>query len=87
MLSGPIENKRLLLIEALSYRGRLNSLEDITGVNGPKSYESLSDATYADLRDADLSYANLKGAIITDEQLASVKSLKGATMPHGSIHP
>jgi hypothetical protein len=37
---------------------------------------------------ADLSWANLSGAINTaPEQLAEVKSLQGATMPDGSIHP
>jgi hypothetical protein len=40
----------------------------------------------ADLSDADLSGANLKGAKVTDEQLTKAKSLKGATMPDGSIH-
>jgi uncharacterized protein YjbI with pentapeptide repeats len=41
----------------------------------------------ADLREADLSGANLSGATVTTEQLAQAKSLKGATMPDGSIHP
>ncbi len=41
----------------------------------------------ADLTNADLSEANLTGADITPEQLAQPKSLKGATMPDGSIHP
>ena len=52
--------------------------------------------TDADLSDADLSRANLSGtilertnlarAMVTDEQLKQTKSLKGATMPDGSIH-
>ena len=41
----------------------------------------------ANLRGADLREANLTDAIITPEQLKKVKSLKGATMPDGSIHP
>ena len=43
----------------------------------------------ADLTDADLGGANLKGAkYITVEQLEKqAKSLKGTTMPDGSIHP
>ena len=41
----------------------------------------------ANLYKADLSGANLTGAIVTEEQLAKAKSLKGATMPDGSIHP
>jgi uncharacterized protein YjbI with pentapeptide repeats len=46
----------------------------------------------ANLRDtiligADLTGADLRGAKITNEQLAKAKSLKGATLPDGSIHP
>jgi uncharacterized protein YjbI with pentapeptide repeats len=37
----------------------------------------------ANLTNANLSGANLKGANVTDEQLASSKSLEGATMPNG----
>jgi hypothetical protein len=44
------------------------------------------DLTEADLTEADLTGANLKGATVTDEQLLAAKSLKGATMPDGSIH-
>jgi uncharacterized protein YjbI with pentapeptide repeats len=55
-------------------------LEDIQSL----ADEGLGDVE-ANLSDADLSRANLKGAKVTDEQLA--KSLKGATMPDGSIHP
>ena len=40
----------------------------------------------ADLSGADLSDADLTGANITEEQLATCKSLVGATMPDGSIH-
>ncbi len=39
------------------------------------------------LREANLEKVNLSGAIVTAEQLATAKSLKGATMPDGSIHP
>jgi uncharacterized protein YjbI with pentapeptide repeats len=35
---------------------------------------------------ADLSGTDLRGAIVTDEQLAQAKSLKGATMPDGTVH-
>jgi hypothetical protein len=38
------------------------------------------------LGSADLSGADLTGAIVTDEQLNTAKSLKGVTMPDGSIH-
>lgn len=41
----------------------------------------------SNLSGADLSMANLKGARgLTEEQLATVKSLKGTTMPDGTIH-
>lgn len=43
--------------------------------------------TGSNLGAADLSGANLHGAIVTIEQLKAAKSLKGATMPDGSIHP
>jgi uncharacterized protein YjbI with pentapeptide repeats len=36
---------------------------------------------------ADLSEANLSGAKVTAEQLDRAKSLKGATMPDGTVHP
>ncbi len=45
------------------------------------------DLTNTNLWDADLSSADLRGAIVTSEQLAKAKSLKGTTMPDGSIHP
>ncbi len=41
----------------------------------------------ADLSEADLSGADLHGAQVTTEQLAQAKSLNGATLPDGSIHP
>lgn len=40
---------------------------------------------HANLSGADLSGANLRGAKVTDEQLAQVASLKGATMADGKI--
>jgi uncharacterized protein YjbI with pentapeptide repeats/NADH:ubiquinone oxidoreductase subunit 3 (subunit A) len=41
----------------------------------------------SDLSGADLSEADLAGVTVTKKQLKQVKSLKGATMPDGSIHP
>jgi Pentapeptide repeats (8 copies) len=41
----------------------------------------------ADLRGANLSEADLRGAIVTTEQLDQAASLKGATIPDGSVHP
>ena len=42
-----------------------------------------------DFTGADLHGADLRGAKLSDEQkqLAQAKSLQGATMPDGSIHP
>ena len=41
----------------------------------------------ANLSGANLGDANLSSAVVTEEQLEKAKSLKGATMPDGSIHP
>ncbi len=41
---------------------------------------------YTNLKDALLRRANLKGAKVSAEQLATVKSLEGATMPDGRKH-
>jgi hypothetical protein len=41
----------------------------------------------ANLKETDLSGTNLSGATVTFEQLYEAKSLQGATMPDGSIHP
>jgi uncharacterized protein YjbI with pentapeptide repeats len=38
------------------------------------------------LDEADLSGADLSEANVTLEQLAQVRSLKGATMPDGTLH-
>jgi uncharacterized protein YjbI with pentapeptide repeats len=48
---------------------------------------SNANLTGADLLNSYLEDTNLKGAKVTPEQLAKAKSLKGATMPDGSIHP
>ena len=45
-----------------------------------------ADLSGADLTGADLSGANLRGAKVTNEQLRQADSLKGATMPDGTIH-
>ncbi len=50
-------------------------------------FDSLISGVAANLSGANLNKAILYGSSITDEQLAKVKSLKGATMPDGSIHP
>jgi Pentapeptide repeats (8 copies) len=50
---------------------------DLSGVN----------LSGADLSGANLNDTNLRGALVTQEQLDRAKSLQGATMPDGSIHP
>lgn len=42
-----------------------------------------TDPSGADLSSSDLELANLRGAIITCEQLAACESFEGATMPEG----
>ena len=44
-----------------------------------------ADLSGADLSGADLRGTNLKGSTVTDEQLAQAKSLKGATLPDGTV--
>ena len=61
-----------------------------TCLHGTNLISALLDG--ADLRDADLSGADLSGAIltgakVTQKQWEKAKSLEGATMPDGSIHP
>jgi len=70
---------------------------NLTGVNLNKanlSQANLSEADLsganlceADLSGANLAKADLSGAEVTADQLAQVKSLQGATMPGGAVHP
>ena len=64
-------------------------LIEVNGEDAHLQEADLSDAelSRADLSGIDLSNADLYDAIVTAEQLAKAKSLKGATMPDGSIHP
>ena len=59
---------------------------DLRGAYLIKAYLQ-ADLSEADLSDAYLNLADLRGSIVTTEQLDQVRSLKGATMPDGSIHP
>jgi uncharacterized protein YjbI with pentapeptide repeats len=45
-----------------------------------------ADLRKANLTGADLREADLTGAKVTEEQLAQARSLKGATMPDGTVH-
>jgi uncharacterized protein YjbI with pentapeptide repeats len=65
---------------------------DLRGTKLSDANLSEADLNFADLSDADLSNANLSEtnlsqATVSTEQLEKAKSLKGATMPDGSIHP
>lgn len=61
---------------------------DLSGADLRKADLRESCLAHADLSGANLSGADLKDAIgVTEEQLKTAKSLKGATMPDGSIHP
>lgn len=57
--------------------------------NADLRYANLLDAILDDatVADANLAFANLSGASITQEQLATCKSLKGATLPDGTKVP
>ncbi len=46
-----------------------------------------ADLSYTNLSDADLRGANLRTVYVTPEQLTYAKSLRGATLPDGSMYP
>jgi uncharacterized protein YjbI with pentapeptide repeats len=60
----------------------------LTGACLHKAYLDGADLSDADLRDADLSGANLHDAIGVDVRVLEqqVRSLRGTTMPDGSVH-
>ena len=59
---------------------------DMTGAHLPRATFIGADLTRANLTGADLADANLTGATVTDEQLATAKTLKGATLRDGTKH-
>jgi uncharacterized protein YjbI with pentapeptide repeats len=59
---------------------------DLSGAILRDAVLSKANLSGANLSDADLSGANLSDATITAEQLKTVKSLEGATMPDGTKH-
>jgi hypothetical protein len=75
-LSGANLNNTLL-VDANLYGAHLS------GASLSNAYLMRAFLSSTQLDNADLSGANLTGAEVTDEQLAKVKSLKGATMPNG----
>lgn len=73
-------------------KGAYLPFANLTGANLSRTYLAEADLSAADLSEADLTEAyllkaNLMSIHITDRQLEKAKSLKGATMPDGSIHP
>ena len=67
--------------EAFLFEANLSGA-DLTGADLSRAF-----LYEANLTGADLSWAKLRGAKIMQEQWEQAKSLKGATMPDGSIHP
>jgi hypothetical protein len=60
---------------------------DLTGAELHDANLTRADLTGADLTGAELPGADLSDATVTEEQLATCKSLEDATMPDGSKHP
>ncbi len=73
----------------VDFNGILGGFEDLSTIGGAKIlvFDSYDGGIKANLRGANLSEAILYGSNVTKEQLEQAKSLKGATMPDGSIHP
>jgi uncharacterized protein YjbI with pentapeptide repeats len=67
-------------------RGAILYEVNLAGANLSGANLSGVDLKRACLDKANLSGADLGGDIITDEQLAQASSLKGATLPDGSMH-
>lgn len=85
-------NLRKASISLSYYVGAEPNNTDLGGANLTNADLSSADLrganlTRTNLTGTDLADANLLGAEVTSEQLAKAKSLKGATMPDGSIHP
>lgn len=59
---------------------------DLEDANLEDANLELTNLEGANLKNADLGGANLIGAQVSDEQLFQAKSLKGATMPDGTMH-
>lgn len=73
-------------LEKANLRGADLTKADLTKADLRGTALTKADLTKANLRGVDFTEADLTEAIVTLEQLAQTKSLKGATMPDGSIH-
>ncbi len=80
-------NLRNVDLSAASLDGANLRSADLTGAALIETELTGANLEGANLMDANLEGANLSKAIVTTEQLNKVKSLLGATMPDGSIHP
>lgn len=60
---------------------------NLSGADLSRAYLRETNLTLANLTDADLTGADLLGAKVDQKRLNLAKSLKGATMPDGTIHP
>ena len=81
-------NLREAFLNGTNLSGANLSGADLKGADLKVSEDDLSsEMPDANLSEANLSRANLFGAKVATEQLDKAKSLKGATMPDGSIHP
>ena len=69
----------------LSYTALIDT--DLGNANLENANLTGADLGDADLDDANLADCKLSNAIVTQEQLEQVESLRGATMPDGSKHP
>ena len=80
-----LRRRRTTLADAdLSY---LNlSGTDLSGADLRRANLRRCDLTGVNLTGADLSGADLSAALVTNEQLAQVASLAGATLPDGTIY-
>jgi pentapeptide repeat protein len=86
-LQYPIIKLKFADLSGANLTGLILTMADLSDTNLRNADLRNADLVGADLSGADLSGANLSGAKVTTEQLYEVKSLKGATMPDGSIHP
>jgi uncharacterized protein YjbI with pentapeptide repeats len=76
-------NLREAFLNGTNLSGANLSGADLKGADLKVSEDDLP----SEMPDANLSRANLFGAKVATEQLDKARSLKGATMPDGSIHP
>jgi hypothetical protein len=80
-------NLRGAIVIAADLRAAYLNHADLSGADLDDAKLDRADLTDADLADASLEGASLKDAKVTPDQLGKARSLKGATMPDGTVHP